>query len=94
MNITFTLLFFIKKNKIRTNGTAPIYLRITIDGKAAEIAAKRYIGLTKWDNKSKKAIGNSKEAKMLNAYFKTLEHQVFDFHYQMLNEENVAEVRC
>ncbi len=40
MNKTFNLLFFIKKNKIRTNGTAPIYLRITIDGKIADIAAK------------------------------------------------------
>ncbi|WP_288438223.1 Arm DNA-binding domain-containing protein [uncultured Chryseobacterium sp.] len=32
-----------KKNKIRANGTTPIYLRITLDGKAAEIAAKRYV---------------------------------------------------
>lgn len=93
MNKTFTLLFFIKKNKIITNGTVPIYLRITIDGKAAEIAVKRYIDPAKWDNKLQKAIGNSKEVKMLNAYFKTFEHQVYDFHYQMLNEENVAEVR-
>ena len=69
-------------------------MRITIDGKAAEIAAKRYIDPAKWDNKLQKAIGNIKEAKMLNAYFKTLEHQVYDFHYQMLNEENVTEVRC
>ncbi|REC79265.1 hypothetical protein DRF60_07940 [Chryseobacterium elymi] len=29
---------------MRINGTAHIYLRITIDGKAAEISAKRYIG--------------------------------------------------
>lgn len=43
MNKTFNLLLFIKKNKIRSNGTAPIYLRITVDGKAAEISAKRYI---------------------------------------------------
>ncbi|MBL3545984.1 Arm DNA-binding domain-containing protein [Chryseobacterium sp. KMC2] len=51
MNKTFNLLFFIKKNKIRTNGTAPIYLRIPINGKAAEIAAKRYIAPKKWDNR-------------------------------------------
>lgn len=88
MNKTFNLLFFIKKNKIRTNGTAPIYLRITIDGKAAEIAAKRYIDPKKWDNKAHKAVGNSQEAKILNAYFKTLEQQVYDFHYLMLKEED------
>ncbi len=88
MNKTFNLLFFIKKNKIRTNGTAPIYLRITIDGKAAEIAAKRYIDPKKWDNKAHKAVGNSQEAKILNAYLKTFEQQVYDFHYLMLKEED------
>lgn len=88
MNKTFNLLFFIKKNKIRTNGTAPIYLRITIDGKAAEIAAKRYIDPKKWDNKSQKSVGNSQEAKTLNSYLKTLEQQVYDFHYLMLKEED------
>ncbi|KFF01290.1 recombinase [Chryseobacterium formosense] len=88
MNKTFNLLFFIKKNKIRTNGTAPIYLRITVDGKAAEIAAKRYIDPKKWDNKSQKAIGYSQESKTLNSYLKTLEQQVYDFHYLMLKEED------
>lgn len=88
MNKTFNLLFFIKKNKIRTNGTAPIYLRITIDGKAADIAAKRYIDPKKWDVKAHKALGNSQEAKTLNLYLKTLEQKVYDFHYLMLKEEN------
>lgn len=88
MNKTFNLLFFIKKNKIRTNGTAPIYLRITIDGKAVDIAAKRYIDPQKWDVKAHKAVGNSQEAKTLNVYLKTLEQQVYDCHYQMLKEED------
>ncbi|MDP9959271.1 site-specific integrase [Chryseobacterium lathyri] len=88
MNKTFNLLFFIKKNKIRTNGTAPIYLRITIDGKAADIAAKRYIDPQKWDVKAHKAVGNSQEARTLNVYLKTLEQQVYDSHYQMLKEED------
>jgi len=88
MNKTFNLLFFIKKNKIRTNGTAPIYLRITVDGRAAEIAAKRYIDPKKWDNKAQKAVGNGQEAKTLNAYLKILEQEVYDYHYLMLKEED------
>lgn len=88
MNKTFNLLFFIKKNKIRTNGTAPIYLRITIDGKAADITAKRYIDPKKWDHKARKAMGNSLEAKTLNGYLKTLEQKVYDSHYLMLKEEH------
>ncbi|MEG1589261.1 Arm DNA-binding domain-containing protein [Chryseobacterium sp.] len=89
MNKTFNLLFFIKKNKIRTNGTAPIYLRITIDGKAADIAVKRYIEPQKWDGKAHKALGNSQEARTFNVYLKTLEQQVYDSHYVMLKEDNI-----
>lgn len=93
MNKTFNLLFFIKKNKIRTNGTAPIYLRITIDCKAADIAAKKYIEPQKWDGKAHKALGNSQEARTLNVYLKTLEQQVYDSHYVMLKEDkNVTAV--
>ena len=33
-------------------------------------------------------MGNSQEAKTLNLYLKTLEQKVYDFHYQMLKDEN------
>lgn len=72
MNKTFNLLFFIKKNKIRTNRTAPIYLRITIDGKAADIATKRYIDPQKWDGKAHKALGNTSILKLWNKEFTIL----------------------
>lgn len=87
MNKTFNLLFFVKKNKIKANGTAPIYLRITIDGKAKEIASKRYIAPDKWDSKMQKAMGTSEEIKLLNAYLKTLEQQVYDTHHIMLKDK-------
>ena len=90
MNKTFNLLFFVKKSKVRPNGTAPIYMRITIEGKKADISSKRYIEPQKWDNKVQKAIGNSQETKTLNVYLKTLEQRVYDYHYQMLKEENIV----
>lgn len=90
MNKTFNLLFFVKKSKVRPNGTAPIYMRITIEGKKADISSKRYIEPQKWDNKVQKVIGNSQETKTLNVYLKTLEQRVYDYHYQMLKEENTV----
>jgi len=90
MNKTFNLLFFIKKSKIKANGTAPIYLRITIDGKPKEIASKRCIQPEKWDNKLQKVSGSSEEAKSLNLYLKTLEQQVYDAHYHILKDKNQA----
>jgi site-specific recombinase XerD len=90
MNKTFNLLFFIKKSKIKANGTAPIYLRITIDGKPKEIASKRYIQPEKWDNKLQKVSGSSDETKSLNLYLKTLEQQVYDAHHSIMKDKTIA----
>ncbi|MBA0885044.1 site-specific integrase [Flavobacterium undicola] len=90
MNKTFNLLFFIKKSKIKANGTAPIYLRITIDGKPKEIASKRYIQPEKWDNKLQKVSGSSDEVKSLNFYLKTLEQQVYDAHHSIMKDKTTA----
>jgi len=38
---TFSLLFYLKKPKNYLTGAAPIYLRITVDGKRAELSASR-----------------------------------------------------
>lgn len=37
----FTVLFFLKKSKLLKNGEAPICMRITINGKRAEVQIKR-----------------------------------------------------
>src|SRR5690606_3937227 len=90
MNRTFNLLFSIKKNKIKSDGTAPIYLRITIDGVPKEISAKRSIHPDQWDNKHQKVSGNSIETKSLNAYLKTLEQQVYEAHHEVLKDKEQA----
>ncbi len=64
MNKTFSLLFYVKKSKILANGTAPIYLRITIDGKPKEITTKRHVEPDKWNSATQKVNGNSEEVKV------------------------------
>lgn len=89
MNKTFSLLFYVKKAKTVANGTAPIYLRITIDGKITEMAAKRYVLPEKWNPAAQKVTGSSEEVKALNAYLKTLEQQVYEAQHQMLKDKAV-----
>lgn len=88
MNKTFNLLFIIKKSKIKANGTAPIYLRITIDGVAKEISAKRSVLPKDWDSKLQKVTGNTAEVKSLNAYLKTLEQEVYNAHHYLLKDNS------
>ena len=90
MNKTFNLLFLVKKNKIKANGTAPIYLRITIDGVPKEIASKRYVLPEKWDSKLQKVSGNSPEVKAINSYLKALEQEVYDAHHSVMKDKEHA----
>jgi site-specific recombinase XerD len=90
MNKTFNLLFFVKKSKIKANGTAPIYLRITIDGIPKEISSKRNVLSAKWDSKLQKVIGNTEEVKAINAYLKPLEQEVYEAHHMMMKDKKIA----
>ena len=43
----FTVLFFLKKSKLLKNGEAPICMRITVNGKRAEVQIKRSVEIEK-----------------------------------------------
>jgi len=90
MNKTFSLLFYVKKSKKLANGTAPIYLRITVDGTPREITTKRHIEPDKWNSNAQKVNGNTEEIKALNAYLKTLEQEVYETQHQLLKDKQAV----
>jgi site-specific recombinase XerD len=68
-------------------GTAPVYLRITIDGKRIEVSSKRYVNPDKWNANGQKLSGSGEDVKKLNAHLKTLEHQVYDIYRDMIEKK-------
>ncbi len=80
------LLFFVKKSKMLSNGTAPIYVRITIANVRMELATKRYIDFKKWSAVGQKVIGSTEEVKTMNAYLKTIEQNIYETHQQLVQE--------
>jgi len=90
---TFSLLFFIRKERKNTDGEAPIFLRITINGKRAEISIKRYIDPDKWDSKANKAKGNKSEIKSLNLYLDTVKNKIHDHHRHMVDRNEIITAR-
>jgi len=84
---TFCLNFAFKKSKLLANGTAPLYLRLTIDGKRLEVTTRRYISPALWDNKAQKMKGTHEEARVFNRYLKTLEHQVYEAHRELIESK-------
>lgn len=94
MNRTFSLLFYIKRSKPQPDGTVPVYIRITIDGKRAEIASKRNVIADTWNPEAQKVKGTTEDVRSLNSYFKSLERQLFDAYGKLLekNKQVTAEM--
>jgi len=87
MNKTFGLLFYLKKSKVDALGKAPIYLRITIEGKRCEISAKRTIELFKWSKEANRVIGRTEDIRELNAYLDSLTTKVYQSQRDLIQDD-------
>lgn len=72
---------------MNTDGLVPVYLRITIDGARAEISSKRYVNPAQWNANRGKLNGTSEEVRTINAYLKTLGHEVYEVHRVMIERK-------
>jgi len=66
--VTFTFLFYIKRTKVLTDGSVPIYGRITVNKQRAEFGLQKSIEESQWHSEKGFAIGSSKAARELNSY--------------------------
>jgi len=58
--------FYVKESKKDKNGIAPIYLRITVNGKRAEISTNRRIKPDMWDKSQERVAGRSGSTQLKN----------------------------
>jgi len=77
MNQILSILFYFKSSKKDKNGFVPIYLRITLNGRRAELSTHRKIHPLNWDNKACQAKGASEEARTLNNYLDNMKAKVY-----------------
>lgn len=84
MKTNFSLLFYMKKQKNYSKGVAPIYIRITVNGKRAESATGRSCEPDRWNCKSGRSIGTKEDARSLNSFLDQLRNMVYDAHDELL----------
>lgn len=84
MSVHLNLLFYLKKPKNYQSGPIHVYLRITVDGKRAELSTSRECEPSRWNSKGGKASGTRESSKSLNCYLDTLKAKVFEAHRQLL----------
>jgi len=73
---TFSILFFVRKTTSLKNGESPLFVRITINGKRADISLKRSINAKEWDTKKSKCKPKSRSANELNHYIDSVQHKI------------------
>ena len=80
---TFSLLYILKKSKLLKNGEAPICLRITVQGQAAEVMVKRSIPVPLWNQAKECSNGKSYMDKELNHYLETVKAKFYKIHREL-----------
>ena len=68
MRSTFKVLFYLKKNAPKKDGSVPVMCRITIDGTIAQFSCKCDVLPNLWDVKSNRASGKSTVALEINRF--------------------------
>jgi hypothetical protein len=71
-----TVLFWLYRQKAKADGKAPIYARITIDGKYTEISTGKKVNPASWDSETKQVVGTGIEVKLANQKLAQLQTDV------------------
>ena len=87
MTSTFNILFYVRRDKADEQGNAPIYCRITVDGKRSELAIKREVALSKWQPSKGYVKGTNEEARTLNTYIDSVRTKIYE-HHKLIMEAN------
>ena len=72
---TFSVLFFVKRDKIKA-GNVPLFARITVNGVFKDIATKRWVKYSAWNQKAQKLIGKSEEDLITREKIRILTNQI------------------
>ena len=75
---TFSILFYLQRNKASSDGKAPIYLRITVNGKRSEMSVHRKIEPFRWNSPAGKVRGNTAISRELNHYIETIRYKIYN----------------
>ena len=66
MKSTFSIIFYLKRQVVKKDGTVPVMGRITVDGTQAQFSCKMTVNPNLWDTKGGRMTGKSMQALEVN----------------------------
>ncbi|WP_229213773.1 Arm DNA-binding domain-containing protein [Dyadobacter psychrotolerans] len=86
MKTKISLLFYLKNPKNYQKGPAPIYLRITVESKKAELTTGRECEPSRWNAVAGRVTCAKEAVKSVNAYLGNIEQQLLDAHAALVRD--------
>ena len=88
MKSTFSVIFYLKKEKLKKDGTYPIMGRITVDGTQAQFGTKLSIGPKLWASKGGRAAGKSVAAREVNHALDKIRSSITGHYQEIMDRDN------
>lgn len=80
---SFSILVWANKAKSDVNGLIPLYARVTVMGKRAEISLKKKVNPQKWDAKTGFMKGSGNEVRTINNHIHQISEEIFRIYSEL-----------
>ena len=88
MKSPFNVLYYLKRNAIRRDGSMPIITRVTVDGIIAQFNIKLEIQPNNWSVKIGRVIGHSYDSRKQNAQLNEIKACLHSIYHELQRKDN------
>jgi len=86
------MLFFLYKSKTNSKGTAPIFCRVTLEGKRKQFSTGLYLNGQFWNGQLQKARGSSNDAQQVNSKLDAIRGLIYKAYETLLKDQDYFSV--
>jgi len=80
---TFNLMCYLKKSKALKNGEIPVYMRITVNGRAITFSMQGSVPVSLWSQEKEKSKGKDRAVQELNHYIESVKSRLYKIHREL-----------
>ncbi|WP_291099522.1 MULTISPECIES: site-specific integrase [unclassified Flavobacterium] len=87
MDNPISILFYLKRVKVNAQGLAPIFQRITINGRRLDNSTGKFVDPDKWHSEMSKMRGTSEEARSINGHLDNLKSKILNVEKNLIKKD-------
>jgi len=88
MKSTFSIIFYLKRQVVKKDGTVPVMGRITVDGTQAQFSCKMTVNPNLWDTKGGRMTGKSMQALEVNRKLDKMRVSISKHYQEIIDRDN------